>query len=711
MSHTEKAIRTAYAALTTRPGEWVRLADLRNHAALSGILPSDVTSTLIDMHMSRDTDSSIAAGRAMMAPESYRKLHTDADRAAAIQHGEDAMMLLVIEAPEPAAAPVATSEAKRDKPLSGPMQDMMLYVARNGRTHNHGTTARALVRRGLITSRQLLADHSGLLINAQLTEDGWQWLQTHAPEVAATAVHRAALNAHERNDQMRETARSRAEMTRAMLAAGPDAQWRGVRRSTTARTDEDIHMSYQRFGPWTGLVAARAGIVSAIYVERRGWAAQERNRWNDDDALLARLDAIAEGFSADPNALASEVDGLRFELWTDDRPRVIDNAEREAYAEESERAALRLRTGQSVVLPGGTGRVLYHQTDSWVRVRCHDESPLAPQWRTLHRAHLTTTADLWADVATYAETHSQAFYVRDGAYVATDPDARSIAWSEHLSPNAASAKYYAAHDDNDKPIMFCMLASYGDYSNSSTYDASNYRVLRGIYVDGLIDPLLYEVGTNERDGLGVAVRIGDPRWSIDQVWALANMVRGLADYPVLDEMDLSEYESELAEQWWQSSGEHDVHSLIDDHFAKPPVLLDSKGQPYTWETAQLSEEFMADNPGLSGLDRDDMIKDLFLHDATLEPQSATEVYCTDFEATAEHIARTLFAPVPHVGRIDAHSGAEGTTCPASWEYASVGEVESGHCLACDRPIAIEYNTREVWAALDASRDRTIPFSL
>lgn len=714
MISIETMIREAYAALATGVGDLVRLAELRTHPALASADPTDVATVLRRLH---NVDS--LSGRVMLAPISNRKGLTEQDR----HHAIPAPMgewfhLIAIEAPEESVQ--SRRPAKRERPLSFPMQDMLLYVARHGRAHNYGTTARALVKRDLITGARLFANLSGLLASAQLTEGGWQWLLLHAPEVAATAVHRAELSAHEYNDQFRELDRAKAERTRAMLAAGPEAHWYGVRNSTTARTDEDVAMAHQRFGPWTGLVAARSGIVSAIYAERVRWDLDQRRHGYDNTYVIARLDKIAEGFSADPNALSVTVDGLNFSLWTDDHPTVAANAEAEAYAEETERAALRLPVCTSVITDYGhgiTGRVLYHQTDSIVRVRLHNPLPLQPQWATCQRSSLVTTADLWADVASYAEVHDRAFYVRDGAYVAEDPYSRSIAWSEHLSPNASSAEYYAAHEGIDvgvtRPIMFAMLASYGDYSNSTTYDASNYRVLCRTYVDGQTDPWLYEVGTNERDGLGIAVRIGDSRWNIDQVRELANMVRGLADYPVLDEMDLSEYESELTEQWWESGGESDAHSEIDSRLAETGAL-DSNGEPYTWDTAQLSEEFVSDN-GLSSLDRDDMIRDLFLHygdmSATFEPQSATEMYCTDFEATAEHITRTLFAPVPHVGRIDAHSGADGTTCPASWEYASVGEAESGRCLACDRPIAIEWNTRETWAALDASRERTIPFNV
>jgi hypothetical protein len=82
----ETHIRKAYATLTRRPKDWVRLADLR--PLLNGAARKDVDGVLKDMSRAR---------RAHLAPDSNRKTLTDADHAAAVKIGGEDNHLIAIE--------------------------------------------------------------------------------------------------------------------------------------------------------------------------------------------------------------------------------------------------------------------------------------------------------------------------------------------------------------------------------------------------------------------------------------------------------------------------------------------------------------------------------------------------------------------------------------------------------------------------------------
>ena len=84
----EARIREAYHKLAKDPGDWVRLADLRR--LLNGASKADVDAVLEEMSGRR---------RAHLVPKSDRKSVTAADRAAAIQLGDDDNHLIVIEGP------------------------------------------------------------------------------------------------------------------------------------------------------------------------------------------------------------------------------------------------------------------------------------------------------------------------------------------------------------------------------------------------------------------------------------------------------------------------------------------------------------------------------------------------------------------------------------------------------------------------------------
>ncbi|WP_234995763.1 hypothetical protein [Streptoalloteichus hindustanus] len=82
----ESLIRAVYLDLSVKPQDWVRLAKLRPR--LNGADKDEVDKVLLGM---------IKTGKVHLAPDSNRKVLTDADHAAAIRIGSEDKHLLAIE--------------------------------------------------------------------------------------------------------------------------------------------------------------------------------------------------------------------------------------------------------------------------------------------------------------------------------------------------------------------------------------------------------------------------------------------------------------------------------------------------------------------------------------------------------------------------------------------------------------------------------------
>ncbi|MEU4739157.1 hypothetical protein AB0G02_01675 [Actinosynnema sp. NPDC023658] len=82
----ESLIRAAYVDLSTKPQDWVRLANLRSR--LNGAGKEEVDGVLLEMARTGDVH---------LAPDSNRKTLTDADHTAAIRIGPEDKHLIVIE--------------------------------------------------------------------------------------------------------------------------------------------------------------------------------------------------------------------------------------------------------------------------------------------------------------------------------------------------------------------------------------------------------------------------------------------------------------------------------------------------------------------------------------------------------------------------------------------------------------------------------------
>lgn len=78
LNSAQKAIHTAYLTLSTKTGDWVKLAALADAVAAQGI-------TLQGLH--RHLTTLERSGAVLLAPDSNRKTLTAADHETAIQRG------------------------------------------------------------------------------------------------------------------------------------------------------------------------------------------------------------------------------------------------------------------------------------------------------------------------------------------------------------------------------------------------------------------------------------------------------------------------------------------------------------------------------------------------------------------------------------------------------------------------------------------------
>jgi len=84
-SGLEERVRKAYSALTSRPGDYVMLEDLR--AALPDVDRAELDDTLIELNRSRDVN---------IVPESNQKVLTEGQRSAAVSIGNQSRHLIAI---------------------------------------------------------------------------------------------------------------------------------------------------------------------------------------------------------------------------------------------------------------------------------------------------------------------------------------------------------------------------------------------------------------------------------------------------------------------------------------------------------------------------------------------------------------------------------------------------------------------------------------
>jgi hypothetical protein len=174
-----------------------------------------------------------------------------------------------------------------------------------------------------------------------------------------------------------------------------------------------------------------------------------------------------------------------------------------------------------------------------------------------------------------------------------------------------------------------VLASYGDYGGSS-YDAANVRTLNGhpgvststggVHGEGSAEITLGTLPGDESDDVATGIE-----WLI----ALVEMIDGLSDYPVIDESDLGEYESELADEAW-------------DQWVERDVMSDLRGM---LETVAGDDWESAPDP----TDRADEVRTAYysFEDNEWVCESATSATNMRHDEALQHVARTVFGLSPY----------------------------------------------------------------
>lgn len=338
--------------------------------------------------------------------------------------------------------------------------------------------------------------------------------------------------------------------------------------------------------------------------------------------------------------------------WTGEGPEPVDVTNRVVNVDDAHSDALDIVSRYLAPMTsvadghGNTGRVLRHNlSNDTVTVRMHRPSYTLPgqnydRENIYGRDAVGTSADLWESIADIAKSQlglhePSLFWVSERWDGADDALCRYIPWRDHITDERSWTRLDVGDDDTYEYVRFVMLASYGDYAGS-TVDASNYQWCKREWFDGMADPLLYEVGLSERDGLGIAVRIGDPRWNIARLAELESTVEGLISYPIIDEMHHSDYESALQDEWWSTNGLYDLKISIDNHFDS---IVDSNGNPYTWETAVLA----SDLPYTTD-DREELLAAVFFEAADYwDHDTATSATPHDVDSVTEFVISTVFA--------------------------------------------------------------------
>jgi hypothetical protein len=246
------------------------------------------------------------------------------------------------------------------------------------------------------------------------------------------------------------------------------------------------------------------------------------------------------------------------------------------------------------------------------------------------------------------------FYLDAHARIATVPGTRCLNWDETTYQQhyaALEAVPAAGGDMVPGPVRLAVLVSYGDHSTTTNLDAANYRWLHHRWSENVSDPLVF--------GLGLAVRIGDPRWSEDDLTELISIMNGLVDSPLISEKAHAEYENEKREEWWDGY-RRELLNEVDDVMATDDQPLDAEGEPYTWETAPLAATYADDSR-----DRDDLIRaELYERVEEWIWEGATSIWPTYGADTLTDIVGELFNRPAHVAVLDDHTVSFRTTSTA-----------------------------------------------
>lgn len=276
---------------------------------------------------------------------------------------------------------------------------------------------------------------------------------------------------------------------------------------------------------------------------------------------------------------------------------------------------------------------------------------------------LRTAADLWTEFSAVVDSpyvSARLFALSSYADYTEDADVRYIPWCHILVDR--TEPWRARYPDSEESMLFALLVCYGDYVGSS-YDASNYRVIKSGFGDAHPAGLLFDVGLSAHDGIGLAVRIGDPNWTLPQLSTFVDMISALAEYPVIDEDDYSEYENELADAAWGAYLQSDTENALMGYAADN--YFDD------WRDLHRKSCYLADPRDL-----DDIVRNVYYSFEENEwiCETATSAVNSRHEEAVAHVIDTVFRldplPINDSGQI-----ALLTYSPDAW------------CDRCNRPFS------------------------
>lgn len=451
------------------------------------------------------------------------------------------------------------------KPPTGNMIDCVLYAATYGRMSNqfNGSTTKAVIGRGYVVGQGDTTPDTWSRTTTQITPAGWSFLSAVLTTTVVETAHSDALIENERFDRIAQANEERRQRT---LNAPADATFYGHRSSDAARTEEEVALTSRTFGPWVGLLSARQGIIGAIDAE----IADFRRPGQENDFCVDRLQAIRDRFVNEPETISVAVDSLRFYLTTNDLGPVssetdttgatnqrIDGVERPSAFQQARNADMEMRNAPAT--PRAVGELPEDAFDG-----IPNAGPLSLAQASDVAAETTESAsELWDQLTDWAAARDRVHPLSTYSEASADGNlGRSLEW-RHILPSGVS---FRPGDASDLDVI--ILASYGDYCGSPV-DAANYRYLStvdgGQWLDGSsdVDPLLYTVGYSERDGLALAVMVGDVNWSAHGLDRLLSIISYADDNGgCMDDETLWAYEADLKSQWWSGVGRNDIPSQI-----------------------------------------------------------------------------------------------------------------------------------------------------
>lgn len=407
---------------------------------------------------------------------------------------------------------------------SATMLDALAYVAEHGRFDTRkGGTIRTTI--AALRSREAVAQNGYVV---QVTASGWVALQALSTE---RILADAETLAHEADATRTADIAMHLLHDERMLAAPDDAVWYGRRSSTVARTDYDAAMAWVNFGPYTGYQAALEGIRAEVARERAMISARGLSEYSHD-----RLTKILTGLHGN-GVLSSEVDGLKFHIFTHDQGSVtlpLGTSVTE-YDPRPGRQGVR-RGGRVVACESGTVTV-----ELWGRSSLR----LSQYARETFRRHELITMAQWRALPATERTD-------------LDVDTLTGAASE-ATTRPSDFGYFGDVDLFDTWGM-----TFGQSAASDPVEESNYRValaaIREACVFADVEPDEYVRDTNMGhwlvgtvDHLLVRVWEDEEHTRLTYPFVVATeLATSLQDYPVLSEEDLSELENHYAEGAWDA---------------------------------------------------------------------------------------------------------------------------------------------------------------